>query len=359
MRTIQMKKLQVIYFLLAYWVGIFAVYGQTVPKNFKSLDRLLSQKFDAQFGYSVLVAHQGKVVFRKYGGYAHKRKKQKVNKNTLFNIASITKSVTAVGIFKLIEQGKLHLSDPLSKFFIDVPSDKKAITIAQLLAHRSGFKQNYVCDGVKDAKKALKVILKDKLKFSPGSGFSYSNQNYEMLALIIEKATGQTYEKYTDQAILKPVGMTQTKFWEAGNESAATASTNTRLSARTKRKNWGFIGSGGLYTTAEDLWRFWQGVMGYKIVSRQSVSTMLDNYYKTSSELEVGYGWFTNSTTDWHSKEVWTRGNESWGHNAVVRGFVDKEVVIIVLSNSGEMGDRNQTGNRAVSKEVADWLWSK
>jgi len=358
MVAINLKKLRGIgiCFLFIHWAGVYVTYGQ---QHFAPLDRLLSQKFDAQFGYSILIARQEKVVFRKYGGYAHSQKKQKVNSKTLFNIASITKSATAVGVLKLVEQGKLQLNDPLSKFFAKVPKDKKDITIDQLLSHRSGYVQNYTCDGIKEANKALKALLKDKLKFSPGSSFGYSNQNYAMLALIIEQVTGQTYEQYIHQTILKPLKMTQTKFWEAGNQSPETASVKTQLSARTKRKNWGFTGSGGLYSTAQDLWKFWQGVMNYQVVSKQSVVTMLDNYYKTSSGLEIGYGWFISPTTSWQGKEVWTRGNESWGHNAVIRGFVDKDTTIIVLTNSGEMGNKRQTGNRIVSKAVADWLWKQ
>lgn len=344
-------------FLFICWTGIGITYGQITSKDFAKLDQLLEQKFSKQFGYSVLVAHQGKPVFRKYDGYAQKRAKQLVNSQTLFHIASITKSVTAVGIFKLIEQGKVKLNDPITKFFARVPKDKQSITIAHLLSHRSGFKQNYVCDGVGNAAKAQKKLLKDKLKFSPGSGFAYSNQNYEMLALIIEKVGGKTYERYIRETILKPLDMTQTRFWEEANKLSETASINTTFSARTRRKNWGYTGSGGLYATAVDLWKFWQGVMNYQVISKKSVTTMLGNYYKTSSGLEIGYGWFTTPTTQWGSKEVWTRGNESWGHNAAVRGFTDKNTVIIVLSNSGEIGNKQQTGNRLVSKAIANWLW--
>jgi hypothetical protein len=84
---------------------------------------------------------------------------------------------------------------------------------------------------------------------------------------------------------------------------------------------------------------------------------MFTEQYKTSSGIGICYGWFKNDTTDWGSNEIWTRGSESWGHNAVIRWFPVKKTVVIVCTNSGEIGEKQNTGNRVISDYISDFLW--
>lgn len=332
--------------------------GQSVPDHdFQRLDQMLEEKFGSTFGFSILIGSSQGIDHVASYGYTDPSESLRVDSLSLFNVASITKSVTALEVFRLIEQGKIALKDSIGSYVGHVPADKRAITIHDLLAHTSGFDQNYVCEGQRTADDALKSLLNDPLQFEPETSFGYSNENYELLAVIIERVTGRLYENVVREDILDPLGMTHSYFWNEVDSIANVAGRPERESDGPMLRDWDFIGSGGLYSTPTDLYRFWNGVRSHKLITKSSTEALFGSYFHTSSGIDIGYGWFVNDTTDWQSREIWTRGTESWGPNAVIRWFPDKDAVIIVCTNSGEMGDKQETGNRIVSKLLADYLW--
>ncbi len=342
--------------ILCVWTG--SVLGE--PPNQRDFHRLaeeLQHDFGDSFGFSVLVASGSGVVFDGAYGFIDSTRMKRVDENTLFNIASISKSITAMEVMRLMEQHRISLSDSIGKYVGHVPDDKRSITISDLLSHASGFEQNYVCDGLQTPDAALKALLGDTLSFTPGSGFRYSNENYEMLAIIIEKITGRRYEDVMRDEILDPLEMYETCFWNEVSDKDNVAGMVEEIPDSLFRRNWGYIGSGGLFSTPTDLYKFWKAVRDHKLISAASTEMVFKSTYRTSSGIDIGHGWFVNDSTDWNSREIWTRGSESWGHNAVIRWFPERKAVIIVCTNSGELGDKQETGNRIVSKFIADWLW--
>ena len=354
----QAKNFTVLIFLLLY---AFSIKGQQILEhNYDNLDKALKKDFRSGFGFSVLVGDEKKILFNKSYGYIDLLKTKSTNERTLFNIASISKSITTIGIMRLIEQNKLNLTDTLGKFFSNVPSDKRTITISNLLCHKSGFQQNYVCDGKINSNEALQALLADTLGSIAGTNFDYSNQNFEMLALVIEKIANTTYEAFIRKEILSPLKMKNTYFWDEVRSFKNVAEKNRTISDSIMMRNWGYIGSGGIYSTSTDLYKFMNGVIQNRLISKSSLQLLFSEYHKTKSGLGIGYGWFINDTTEWSSKEIWTRGNEDWGHNAVIRWFTDKKKIIIVCTNSGEIsGDKQVTGNRLISNYIADYLWKR
>ncbi len=321
---------------------------------------MLIKEFGDEFGYSVLVYDEKSILFEKIFGKIDSLRTKTPDAQTLFNIASVSKSFTAIGIMRLIEQNKIRLNDTIGVFFDNVPIDKKSITISHLLCHKSGFQQNYVCDGKTNSSDALKALLADTLGSDPGIGFDYSNQNYEMLALIMEKITHTTYENFIRRQILKPLKMKNTFFWDEVRNCKNIAEKNRIITDSIMQRNWGYIGSGGIYSTPTDLYKFINAVINSRLISKSNTELLFSKYYTTSSGLGIGYGWFINDATEWGTKEIWTRGNEDWGHNAVIRWFPDKKMIIIVCTNSGEIGGNKQTtGNRLISDYIADYLWKE
>ena len=140
-------------------------------------------------------------------GHADREGKRPMTVETAFCIGSLVKPITATAIFKLEQDGKLSTSDPLSKFFPDVPEDKRDITVNELLRHRAGFADIFGDDyDVVTRDWFLDKALHSQLIGKPGEKQKYSNAGYSLLAVIIEVVSGQPYEAYINQHVFKPAG---------------------------------------------------------------------------------------------------------------------------------------------------------
>ena len=143
-----------------------------------------------------------------------------ITETTLFDLASISKQFTAVAILQLCEQGKINLSDPITKYFPTLPYS--GVTIKHLLTHTSGipeyfdFKYTvYDSSAFVDNQQLINVLVKQKYAktFPTGTKFEYVNTNYAILASIVEKVSEMTFEEYVHEKIFKPAGMENTYFF--------------------------------------------------------------------------------------------------------------------------------------------------
>jgi len=325
--------------------------------DFTELNKKLDINFANDFEFSVLIENNDLVLFSKNYGYLDKNNSNPVDEKTLFNIASISKSITAVGILKLVEQKEINLSDRLDQFFDNVPNSKKSISIINLLSHKAGFRQSYPLDGISDSNQALYAIFNQELEFTPGSNFQYSNQNYQLLALLIEKVTETKFEEYIRTNVLGLLKMEDTFFWDEVNQHHNIAPLNKKILRRIGKRNWGYIGSTGIFSTTSDLSKFWNGIFKNGFLTKEFIDIIFRPYHETNSGLQIGLGFFKSPSTKWKTTELWTRGTESWGHNSAIRYFPKKNLTIIVSTNSGEFGKNKMTGNRAISDLIADYLF--
>jgi CubicO group peptidase (beta-lactamase class C family) len=169
----------------------------------------------AMSGY-VMVARDGKPVFAKAYGKANRTTGAVADGDTRFRIGSITKQFTSVAILQQVEKGTIHLEDHLSKYLPDLPFADR-VAIHHLLSHTSGV-ASYTDDEAlmktrdrpHPAAEVVASFANKPLQFEPGSEFRYSNSNYFLLGLVLEKVTGQTYKDYLDAHVLGPAGMTRT-----------------------------------------------------------------------------------------------------------------------------------------------------
>ncbi|MGA2533712.1 MAG: serine hydrolase domain-containing protein [Candidatus Aminicenantales bacterium] len=323
------------------------------------LERYLDQSAEAGFAFSALVSMDGRVIVQSGSGWLDSARTVRATPRTLFNLASITKSFTAVAVLMLREQGLLGLGDALTKFLADVPKDKAAVTLEQLLLHTSGLGQNYLADGMAERDKAAAAILRDPLKFPPGTGFSYSNENYELLAAVIEVVSGRSYERYVRDNVLTRAGMADTRFWDetAGLPPNAVAPMTRALEPANLGHNWGYIGSGGIYSNIVDLPRWFEALASGRLLNKNSLEMMWAPR-RQLTDTGVALGWFVSKAPD-GTAEIWTRGSEDWGHNGVVRWFPARRTLVIVQSNSGERGDKNITANRSISDGIVALLFDR
>lgn len=165
-------------------------------------------------GVGVAVVKDGNVVVAKGYGLADIDGGVAANESTVFQIASVTKQFTATGVMMLVETGKLKLEDTLGKYVRDVPQKWSGVTLRQLLNQVSGI-PNYPPDKLINnksyTKSELLAVVKDvPPRFEPGTQWEYSNTNYFLLGMVIEKASGKSYPDYMLERIFKPLGMTST-----------------------------------------------------------------------------------------------------------------------------------------------------
>jgi hypothetical protein len=226
----------------------------------------------------------------------------------------------------------LNTGDLLSKYFDDVPEDKKDITLHQLLTHTSG-----VVGGVGgDFEKVLRdetmtKIFAEPLLFEPGKEFSYSNAGYSVLATVIEKVSGQPYEEFLHKSIFTPAGMRFTGYrkpewekkvvahWYVGDKDNGTP-------LEKPYPYWNFIGNGGILSTTMDMYRWHLALLGNEVLSNEAKAKIFTPFLN-----DYGYGW------DVLEREmgilIQHDGGSMLGCSAEMRRYIDADIVTILFCN--------------------------
>lgn len=303
---------------------------------------------DSAFGHrpfngSILVAKNGEVIFEKYSGFWNPRvKRDSISPSTPFHLASVSKTFTAMAILKMQQEGKLNIADPVSKYLAGFPL--QGVTIKTLLNHRSGI-PNYVHYMERlgwDRKKF--VTNKDVLDFiiarhkdiqinQPDKRFSYSNTNFALLALIVEKISGLPFPEYMKATIFEPLGMHDTYVF--------TISDSARFlhSYFTSGREYAFdyldqvYGDKNVYSTVRDMLKWDQALYGGTFFSRQTLDSAFSGYsFEKPGINNYGLGWrmfLLKNGKKFVYHNGWWHGNRT----AFYR-MPDDKVTIIALSNN-------------------------
>ena len=284
-----------------------------------------------------------------------------------FWLASDSKQVTATAIMRLQEAGRLKVTDPITRFFSRVPSDKQSITVDQLLTHTSGLPHEYRADGIIDRDSAVSSILALKLVSKLGEKFSYSNDGYSLLAVIVEIAAGVPFDDYVEDSLFSRAGLEHSGLW--GHERSDVPVARVADSTRTQNQkatifahgrsvaNWGYRGPTGVYASARDVYKWVQAVRSGRVVSPDSFRQLVGRHVVVRADSAgssyTAYGWGTrveNGKDTWYAHS----GNEDWlGHSSVIR-FTPSGDIVVVLSNAGDIEDSGWATriNRVVRREM-------
>lgn len=299
------------------------------------LDALLALAADSGFAGAVLVAKDGEVILHRGYGWLDTLRTRRADAATPFWIASMSKQFTAAAVLALAEEGMLSLDGRLSDYLDDVPPDKRSITLHQLLTHTAGMRQAYAADGIREWTAAIRALLADTLVAPPGGRFTYSNDAYNLLAALVEVRSGRRFEDYVREVVLRRAGMCESGFW--GPDSALTvAPIHGSLADDNRTPNWGFRGATGMYSTVADLYRWQQSLRAGDVLSPGSRDRLLSPHVALGGDRFAGYGWFT-SPGPGGTLVLWTRGTESFGHNGILNIYPREGLVMVVLSNAGDM----------------------
>jgi CubicO group peptidase (beta-lactamase class C family) len=330
--------------------------GKAAARVSAYLDKLEAVGFTG----SVLVEINGAKVLSRGYGLRNAAGKQKNTPDTVFDIGSITKQFTAAGILKLEMQGKLTTEDKVTKYFPDVPADKSGITIHQLLRHASGLPSvvggDY--DNIGEAE-FIRKVMGAPLKFEPGTRFSYSNVGYSLLAMIIERASGQTYEQFLYDNLWHPAGMEMTGYSRPAfdKELIATGYKEDAEWGKPTAKEWGgdapywhLKGNGGVLSTTEDMYKWHLALLTDNLLSKGAK----EKYYRPhlrpdeSDNAYYAYGWAMQKTPR-KTVLAWHNGTNRVFY-ATVHRYLDEGAAVIFLSNKAHL-DFRETG-RVISKII-------
>jgi CubicO group peptidase (beta-lactamase class C family) len=308
-----------------------------------SLDRVVAGLARDGFRGQIVIARGDRIVYERAVGNG-------VALSSWFYVASVTKSFTATAIFKLRDEGRLRLQDPIPRFLHNVPADKRAITVDELLTHTSGYSDNYAADGIADRDAAVAAVLSRPMKLVTGKDFNYSDDNYALLGAIVEIASGMSYEQFLQKEIFAPAGIT-VHFWGliSAKEKSNLTPFSHEMNPRRRVRNWGDLGSSGALTTASDLFRWWSALIAGRILKPSSVAEMINPKLVRPGSVSIARGWFVTKTEGGRDV-VFSRGQEDIGHNALLLHFSRENVTFAITSNADEY--KGEGWNRVAARRL-------
>jgi len=295
------------------------------------------------FNGSVLVAQEGKVIYKKGFGLANMEWDIPNQVDTKFMIASITKPFTAMLIMQLVEN-KLELHQPITTYLPDYPKENgNQITIHHLLTHSSG-----LGDGPNDGKKynnpkdMVNQFAEAPLKFTPGERFEYSNSGYTLLGYIIETITEKSYEDVLKDKIFNPLNMKNSGFYRhrpiiKKMSSGYNKSWGNYLDIDYSDESSAYA-AGAIYSTVEDLF-LWDQAVNTEILLPEKYMDLLFEKHSIDSNAHYGYGW------EIRDKPIGNTSStvETIGHSGSIGGF--RSLYTIIPSRNASIIILNNTSN--------------
>ena len=306
----------------------------------------ISEKFlDAtllryNFNGAILIAKNGVPVYERYIGFRDMRTKDSLTAETPLQIASTSKPFTAAAVLKLVQEGKLDLNAQLEHLFPDFPYP--GITVKMLLNHRSGL-PNYLYfmenGGWERRKLATNADVLDALytmkpakAYRPGVRFNYCNTNYVLLALIIEKLTGQSYADYMRINFFEPLKMNNTYVLTINDSSRITPSFDGYGRPWALDFSDGPYGDKNIYSTPRDLLKWDQAWYGNALLQQPLIDSAFTSYsHERRSIHNYGLGWRLLELPN--EKKVIYHNGRWHGFNSAFARLTDEKVTIIILTN--------------------------
>ncbi len=265
-------------FTLVIWLVCTTVYAQNLPAE---LDALFKSRYKAtEPGGAALVAKGGKVIYRGAFGMADIENNIAMRPEHVFEIGSITKQFTATAILMLMEQGKLKLDDPVTKFIPDYPMHGHTITIHHLLTHTSGIKsytgmEKWTKRWREDLSptEMIEIFRNEPMDFAPGEQYRYNNSAYFLLGYIIEKVSGMTYPEFLEKNIFMPLALKNTFYGSQSKIIRNRAQGYQKQSEFTRAEYLSMTqpySAGSIMSTVEDLFTWQQAVNANKFIKRET-----------------------------------------------------------------------------------------
>ena len=292
-------------------------------------------------GLALLVVKNGKTIVAEGFGLANVELQVPVKPETVFQSGSVGKQFTATAVMMLVEEGKIGLDDPLTKYFPDAPAVWKGVTVGELLSHTAGFGDYPKSfDFRKDWTEAeeLKLIESIPLAYSPGTKWDYSNFGYVTLGILLHHVTGEFYGDLLQQRIFQPLGMTSTRIISEADIVLNRAAGYRLVKGELKNQEWvspvvNTTADGSLYFTILDLAKWDAALYTEKLLKNSSFDVMwtpvkLKNGQPNKGN--YGFGWFIDQR---HGHRCIHHDGAWQGFETAIDRYIDDRLTVVALTN--------------------------
>lgn len=297
----------------------------------------------AQPGAAVMVIKDGEIVHARGYGLANLDTAMPIDADTAFRLGSVSKQLTALAIMQLAEQGQLSFDDLVGKYVPEL-AVYEGVTLRHLMTHTGGLPDYYdvidTTEGMHSNADAAKLLGEMASPvFPPGDHYEYSNPGYDVLANVVEAVTGLSLAEYSKQNIFEPAGMTATVIHDhhrpkVANRAIGYDATDEGFVLNDEDPLNGIVGSGGVYSTLNDMYRYDQALYGDTLVSQ----AMLEQAWTSATDASgkpIGYG-FGWRLDDYRGHRRVFHGGSWIGFRALFARYPDDGLSIVMLSNRSD-----------------------
>lgn len=323
----------------------FLILAATIVKADKVDDAVLFRLKERSIpGAAVVVIKDRKVVKQKGYGLASLEFSAPVTPETVFEIGSVSKQMTAAAIMLLVQDGKVRLDEKISAYLPNTPESWQNVTVRHLLTHTSGIKSYSSLSGFELSRRItidgfIKQLSPYPLEFTPGEKDIYSNSGYNLLAYIVQTQSGKPFMQFMHERIFAPLGMTRTTDRDPQNIIPLRATgyelSNERYVGRDGNLT-DLMGAGSIVAPIIDMVKWNAALDGNKLLSDDSKKEMWNRFTFNNGENSIyGLGW---RITDVRGRKLIGHTGQTAGFGAAIFRYVDDGVAVIVLTNLGELG---------------------
>ena len=305
------------------------------------VDSLMRAYDGAVPGASVLVLQDGEPALRRSYGIADLEHGTPATPATNYRLASVTKQFTAAAILLLAEDDRLLLDDRVRKWLPGLPASQDGITIHHLLTHTGGLVDyEELMPGDLETQLRDADVLKlqeqeQRLYFGPGTKWRYSNGGYALLALIVERASGLSFQTFLRERIFLPLGMDNTLAYvkegpPAPNRAYGYSLIDGAWTRTDQSTTSAVLGDGGIYSSIGDLAKWDAALYDDRLLSDDARRLAFTPWVKSDDPaVDYGYGWRVTGETLWHS-------GETVGFRNVIVRWPERHLTVIVLTNRND-----------------------
>ena len=314
------------------------------PVKLDALDRYIIEDMEARRIPAVVfgVFRDGKILRSGAYGLSNLELGVAATTSTVFEIGSVTKQFTATVILQLMEEGKVSLDDPISSTVVSLPDEWRQIELRNLMNHTSGIPDieeifGYDCYRNQYTAEAIVEVANSRpVEFAAGTKFHYSNTNYYLLALVIQKIDKKTYSQSLQDRICIPLGMAHTREsdpWAVIPDRASgyMLTDNSEIVNRDPMQPSACLGAGTIISTVGDMAKWDAAINRHTLLSRKSQEMMWTPTKLTDgSAVECGFGWFISP---WNEHPSVEHSGGTAGFSCDYRRFPDSGISVMVFSN--------------------------